>query len=524
VSSGNGGHSIQSISPSLRHPEYRLEFVRHLEQQPELVTSALVAEAEAGALSDSGPGNSSSGFEDLAQGRASWLVALLRLDSLHARVDRAAVQSLWVLCVVFALLGALAAAQGFDPGQQTVNFFWLLVVLLGVHLAALLFWLLAFLSRPFRQSTVKVPMLQSAGLWLVQKLARVLAPDTAARDPEQAGSVQPALSMTTVAAVWARLQTKAGLGFWNFSLLSHAVWTAYLIGGFGMTLLLLSLRQYDFVWATTVLSSETFEQMSALLGQVPQLLGIAVPDAQLVQISRTGVETSSETASIARVLWSNLLMASLVLWGVIPRVVLLAISLVGRATAMRKVSLDLASPYYVGLRQHLLTGYRRGGIIDPDHAGRSHDEVSSSPSASAKLPERYDIAAIYLDPQLPWPLRDLNPQHDLGCIDDAKSEAVVTAAAAASSCPHLVLCSHLATVPDRGVRRIVGALKRNYRGRVHLGLLTPDDRPADHNRLEDWYRLAAAVGISLDDIIQLPIRAPGFTAASPVEEDDRHAN
>ncbi|GAA3967346.1 DUF2868 domain-containing protein [Allohahella marinimesophila] len=513
--SGSSVSSAQPVSRSLRYTGYRLEFVRYIEQQPDLISPVVIGEAEAGALSEAEPNGQSSGFERIARARASWLLALLRLDALHARVDRAAGQSLWVLCLLFGLLGAGAAAQGFDLAQHTVNFFWLLVVLLGVHTAALLFWLLALIGRQLRATAVKTPMLQVLALWLVRKLSRLFAHE-APEANQEARSAQPPLSVTTVSSVWARLQSRGALGFWNVSVLSHAIWAAYLIGGFAMTLILLSLRQYDFIWATTVLSAEAFEQMTLLLGELPRLLGVAVPDAQVVRISRAGIDSSPEIAGASRVLWSNLLLASLIIWGLLPRTILLIVSLTGRVAALRTVAVDFASPYYVALRQQLLTGFQRGGVIDPDRRSVPEAEVGHVSSVPVALPDTYDIAAIYLDPQLHWPPAMLQPQNNLGCIDDAASEQAVMAAAADTSSAHLVLWSHLSTVPDRGVRRIVQALKRHFRGRLHLGLLTPADRPADASRLEDWYRLAAATDISLDDLIQLPLQPDGSPDTSAV--------
>ena len=71
----------------------------------------------------------------------------------------------------------------------------------------------------------------------------------------------------------------AGLGRWALSTISHCVWLAYLAGCLVVVVLLLSTRQYDFAWETTILSEPVYVRMARLIALPVQALGFAVPDA-----------------------------------------------------------------------------------------------------------------------------------------------------------------------------------------------------------------------------------------------------
>lgn len=500
---------------ALEHAGYRLETVRLLEQSAALQIDEMVTEAEAAALDEERSGGVDNArpkgglFQRLLQSRADWLSRMLGLQYHQELFEQQALRVLLLLATGFFLLGLFAASQAFDRAESTVNFYWLLVVLLGVNMLMLLFWVGVVLSRLFGASSPGRFMLYPVAIWLVQKAARFArhtadsAPDIRALPADPGASTykqSKPLDSMLYGRFWTRLQTAGDCGFWNLSVLSHAVWCAYLLGGLMMTLILLSLRQYDFVWATTVLSAEAFVSMTGWLGAVPSALGLGVPDTALAYDSRLG---AVQAADGSRILWSNLLLASLVLWGILPRLLLLISALLARGRALSGVSADLASPYYVGLRQRLLSRMQSGSIIDPDQHRASKAATPGHAGSQSQLPTDYAVAAIYPDPSLPCPPTSLSWQEDLGAIDDAASEATVLKACRRASSPNLLLCVYLSTVPDRGIRRLVKAVKNEFAGRLYLGLLLKRD--AETSRLEDWYGLAAALEIPLDDLVQIPI-------------------
>lgn len=42
------------------------------------------------------------------------------------------------------------------------------------------------------------------------------------------------------------------VGKWRFSLLTHRLWLSYLLAGIAILILLMTAKQYDFIWGTTL--------------------------------------------------------------------------------------------------------------------------------------------------------------------------------------------------------------------------------------------------------------------------------
>ena len=90
-----------------------------------------------------------------------------------------------------------------------------------------------------------------------------------------------------------------------------------------IVILLLSTRQYDFVWETTILSEPIYVEMARLIAMPVQALGFAVPDAAQIGASRW---TGGAVAAGGREAWGSLLIGCIVVYGLLPRALALLIS------------------------------------------------------------------------------------------------------------------------------------------------------------------------------------------------------
>jgi hypothetical protein len=73
-------------------------------------------------------------------------------------------------------------------------------------------------------------------------------------------------------SVWHQAQATR----WLLSTGTHLIWMTLSVAATVTLLLALSTKQYDFVWETTVLSSEVFVRGIGYLSVVPQWFGFAV--------------------------------------------------------------------------------------------------------------------------------------------------------------------------------------------------------------------------------------------------------
>lgn len=213
------------------------------------------------------------------------------------------------LLLLFALtfvLGLLAVPPAFAVSASgKVNIFWLLIVMLGFHGINLAIWFIGMLALG-RSSNQSKGIVLSTLIFLNQKISKYSHINT-----------------DTSSAFW-HWQCPAHSNRWLLSTISHTAWLSYLLAGFLMTLLLLLTNQVNFVWETTLLDDQQFLWLTQQLSILPNLLGITVPNQ--VDILASRVDIISQSAS-TRQHWASLLLASLILYGVLPRLLLGVISL-----------------------------------------------------------------------------------------------------------------------------------------------------------------------------------------------------
>ncbi|AGA32971.1 hypothetical protein TVNIR_1298 [Thioalkalivibrio nitratireducens DSM 14787] len=344
---------------------------------------------------------------------------------------------LLVLVSVLAFLAGVGAAVGVFSQESQINILWALSALLGLQLLMLLLWLVLILYRPRGGGG----LLGRAAMGIVHRLGRRLC-----RQPE-AG---------VVLAAGVGLLRRDGLGKWIASSLTHGLWFLFSLGALLGSMFALSVRQYDFVWGTTLLTEGSFVALVAMLGAPAQGLGWPVPDPAVVMASRIG-----EASPAGRELWSALLLSALVFYGLVPRLLLTGLSVVLARRALRRLRLDTSLPGYARLSDRLGAPARSIGVLDP----QPPDPGTVVPAARGRPgPVRGPVRLIGLELQRTdedWPPRlagvDWIP---VGRADDRAQRRDVLAAL--RSWPDtegvvLVLCS-LARTPDRGAERFLAAV------------------------------------------------------------------
>jgi len=349
--------------------------------------------------------------------RAAWLAAHSPLqDSLDhwARGARWALAAVWLGA---ALAGIGAASAALSPVDGSVNLALALLSLLGLHALTFLIWLAGCL--PGLQAGTALSRLW---LWLTRKLAR---------GPDAAIAAQAFLSLTSRARAW-----KPAVG-----LLSHGTWTIAYLGAIPTLIVLLSTRSYAFHWETTLLSPGAFTAFSQWLGSLPHALGFPLPDGLSVAQSMNATPAPAPVQAD----WSLWLVGCVVAWGLLPRVLGLAVCGAWLRHRLRRLQIDPDLPGWLELRERLQPTHESLGVDRPATAdGPAH---AATPGTGAGT-GRAAVLAYELGPDLPWPPAGLpDTVQDLGRCDSRDDRRRIRAGLDAE---HLLLVCDGRLTPDRG--------------------------------------------------------------------------
>lgn len=457
--------------------------------------------------------------------------ALNRLNRLFGLTAAAGFLVALALGAGSALALMASAPSGYGAAVPT-NFFLLYGSLLGPHALMLVAWLAALLVLPSRGSGSSLGSSSLGGslgggiLALVRRLSRWTL-----KQPLEAAA----------ARAFALVMTGSPAGRWLVSALSHGLWLGYLAGCSAMVFLLLSTRQVGFAWETTILSAEDYIALTRALAAAPGWLGFPAPDAQQIAQSQIPLAAAATSAAADRA-WAGLLLGSLVVYGVLPRLVLVLLCLGLGRRAIRRYRLDTSRPGFARLQERLAPLAQTTGVIDADQDGPAATAAplsvgkAAEADAAAAVPGPAQgvgdgpVAILAFESEPPargWP----QPASglgwlDCGSIEDRADRARVRARLRAAVRPPrlLVLACSLLTAPDRGV----GAFLAEFAGEagLPLALLLSQDRhyraraPGDEaakasavgQRIADWRQIALAAGIPAANIAVIDLDQP--TAAT----------
>jgi hypothetical protein len=415
---------------------------------------------------------SPSGFSEKLLLRAGYLAAREKLDLVLEKWASASRLTLLGLMLAGLLAGIGAALGALGDGTRSVNVLLALVALLGINALAYLFWLSSFFIRSDHAGS----WLGDVWLWLTRKLAR--GPDAA-----------------LAPRALAELLSRQGALRWVLGAVSHAVWALAFVGALACMLALLSARRYGFSWETTLLSPDTFVWLTAALGWLPSLLGFPTPPAEIVRAS-DGLQTLPDSAMA---LWSGWLIGCVVVYGLLPRLLGLAVSLYIAGRRLRALTLDTTLPGYAELRDRLDPSSETTGI----DAAATDGYQSTLHALDVAAPQTVDraILGIELPADISWPPAAL-PEgvSDLGVIDGRSHRHQVLERLQRGNAGRLLLVCDMSQTPDRGTISLLSELG-SLAQQPHVALLRPvlsDDRA--HARAAVWQEKLTQAGFPADAV------------------------
>jgi hypothetical protein len=418
-------------------------------------------------------------FEDRLWQRARCLVERYDLYSALGRAARLSRYAKTAALIVAALLGVFGVVYAVTD-SHTINVYWLLLVLLGFNFISMLLWLIGISLNIESLTAGRLARLAS---WLPGHLENRTK------------------SSTQADRAWLACNFAHGVGKWSFSTLSHQLWLVYLLFGLAYLVLLLMVRQYDFVWGTTLLSDAAFVRTTEVLSVPLEALGLATPSADQVQDTRIGLDQTLTAEHRNR--WAQFLLGALLCFGIVPRTLLWCWSAIKCGYARRHFALDYYLPYYISLRQQLMPLASHGQIIDED---TSADVVAATPATTPvphTLSDETRWIAVELDDNITWPPASITDGDDLGQVTDRESLARILQRLQSNQCPVVAVVVSSARAPDRGIQRTITSLMSNCVQRWLVLLQIQDHEPISTKRLAAWYRLAEACQVPADHVISM---------------------
>ena len=441
-------------------------------------------------------GNPGVGFEPLLLQRGQQLDDRLQISTLFAHFKVLTKNLFVLLSVLVLLLGASSVQQLFFIEQGTqINFFWAFALFFIPNLFALLFWLLLFLPP----SLLNRGWLARLSLFLLKTVEKRFNPQST-----QHPHFWPLFKC------YFKINLSGDLGRYQLSCITHLLWLSYFCGATVMLIIMLATHQVDFIWQTSILSQQDFQWLTQLLAYIPDLLGVAVPSLEQIQQSHLGVVNALVDAQNSRLLWSNLLISSLLIYGVLPRFLLLLLMRFLLARKTTQFRLNLSSSYYVQLRQQLAPSVTSLGISDPDSSTAASIQPLHSATACDQLPACFYPVAIELSAaqliECKKHVRQYAPEKIkfLKHICDFQSQQFLLNEILTIEPQAMVLYVSLARLPDRGLLAFIKSLTVLTTQPFYLLLIDDGLMQAAHasKRRSDWYALAAQASISLENIIR----------------------
>lgn len=363
--------------------------------------------------------------------------------------------------------GAIAVAALGSDGRP-VNLTLAVVTLLGLNTLTLLFWLASF----GLQAGATGSLLADAWLGLTRRLAR--GPDAA---------LLPRSLL--------EIMTRTRLSRWAAGALSHWLWALALVSAFITLLALLAARRYTFQWETTVLSPDAFVWLVHTLGWLPSALGFPQPMVDTIRASGGQAILPGD----AHALWSGWLLGVVAVYGVLPRIVALLLSLFVVRRRAGNMRVDTSLPGLIELHERLMPASLSTGI-DAPAPGAQTAQLRSAPADPMVSARR--LLGLELPADLAWPPAALNTGiQDLGVIETREQRHRVLEQLRQQPAQRLLACCDARQTPDRGTVALLTELATLS---AELGvLLLPDDGTAA--RREQWLKQLLQAGFQPEQLL-----------------------
>ena len=419
------------------------------------------------------------------------------IDDTFAHLKKIIANTFRFLFVMAFIIGGLAVSNVlFADATTSVNFFWAFALFFIPNVFMFILWGLFFLQPQLLQNS----SLQRFCLMLIRQFEGYFNKASIKQN-----NYKPLFSC------YFNIHFGKTLGRYQLSQLTHLIWLGYFCGATLMSILMLATHQVDFIWQTSILSSDTFQTLTNLLAYLPQKLALPVPTIEQIQQSFFTTDNLAEAES-RRLAWSSLLISSLFLYGLLPRLLLFLLMHRLLKNKKRNYQLDLGLAYYVRLRQMLKPNKTTLGVIDADsEAIFEQVKVASKVNNCKKtvLKENYFPIAVELSEQQ----FDLAKQHlqrhhsqyfnQLVNVCDYHSQQSIIASLQQNKSTEVAIYVSVNRLPDRGLKRFIRELTASTDKTISLLLII--ENHTQQQRDTDWYQLADSVGIELDNIIHIEV-------------------
>lgn len=399
--------------------------------------------------------------------------------------------SIGLICVIFLIVGASSVSQFLvnESGTQ-INFFWAIVLFIAPNILSLIIWSIVY----FKRHVLSLP-------WLANLLLSMLT----LVDKLQHKVTTKHTHYVDLFQYYFEHRFGAYMGRVQLSMISHLWWSCYLLGATLSLFLVLATHQVDFIWQTTILSEDTFLKLTQWLTYLPNLLAINVPTPSDVSHASIGIVNTLQVAQEIRISWSNLLIFSLIVYALLPRIILMLVFYQGIKQKKKNFQLDLSDAYYIQLKNILHPIGKASFISDADqhkaNPNNHQGKETSQYNQSLVMPENAYPIAIELNQRILQQADKHVLKHysvDLINVLDNASQQAAMSALKSSAAEHVILYVDVNRVPDRGWLSF--AKKCQYKSNVQLYLLLFGEQSANKakiaSRLENWIEIAAKVNIS----------------------------
>ena len=334
--------------------------------------------------------------------------------------------SLGLLLVAAVLGGAASALAALGDGLYPVNVVSALILLLGFNLLSLLVWGISLMGW------------RGSGGWVAQGWQWLACRLVKGPDVALAGQA------------WWSMWQQTGALRWLLSSVTHALWLCASLAMLVVLTFALSTRHFSFVWETTLLSTDIFVTLTKVLGALPQWFGFAIPDSETVRSS--GHLTMNTPA--AQALWAGWLLGALTVYGLVPRALLLGLSLVMVMLARARTPPVLSAPYYQSVLARMQTVSMSPEGLPPARTSIPPRSFATDASKSSTLAM---ITGIELEGIWPPPGLGAAIVHTV-LIDARESRNKVLEQVAHLMPRRLVVACDARHTPDRGTLRLIAEL------------------------------------------------------------------
>lgn len=381
-----------------------------------------------------------------------------RADQIRRATRRLALAA--IVGLVLAGLAGLSAASAALASPPPVNLPLVLALLVGVNLASLGLWLLLL------PLTVRAGSGFGDRLWGWWRRWR----RTPESDHPPAGLIATRLLMTERP------------GKWLFSGWIHGLWLIFTLAALLALTALLSLKETILVWETTLLNDNDLQRWAELLSLGPALFGVPGPDSLPLQ---------GEAARAARQSWAAWLLAATALYGALPRLIALVVSLGLARVSLARASRDEQRPGFARLRSRLMSATATPGMTST----RATQPVATDPASPDESAAPQGVwQAVGLELEAPPPAPPGTEWDWLGGVDDLSSRQTLLARLPGLPVDRLLLMVSVRTTPDRSVQRF---LSEALAAAGANGAILLVGQPPMAERQNAWQDLAAAAGADL---------------------------